>query len=58
MSFIEENIEVLTNLENKLPNDMEFGNELRRLFFSEKYVLSIPNDQELGKTVRKIVKKF
>ena len=58
MSFVEKNIEFLTELEYKYPNDMEFGYEIRLHFRSDEFVLDIPNDQLLGKAVRKIIKKL
>jgi len=58
MNFINENIEVLTKLENELPNNMELGNAIRSKFMGEKFVLGIPNDQDLGKEVRKIIKNI
>lgn len=58
MSFVEKNIEFLTELEHKYPNDMEFGYEIRLRFRSDEFVLDIPNDQLLGKAVRKIIKNL
>jgi hypothetical protein len=56
MNFISENIETLTQLENQFPNNMELGNNLRRLFGDNEYIISIFNDQDLGKEVRRIIK--
>jgi hypothetical protein len=56
--FTKENIETIKKLEDKTPNDMEFGEKLRALFGSERYILDIPNDQELGRTVRKLIKSL
>ena len=58
MNFISENIETLTQLENQFPNNMELGNNLRRLFGDNEYIISIFNDQDLGKEVRRIIKDF
>ena len=58
MNFISENIETLTQLENQFPNNMELGNNLRRLFGDNEYIISIFNDQELGKEVRRIIKNL
>ena len=58
MNFINENIEVLTKLEKELPNNMEFGNAIRRRFMDEEFTRKFPNDQELGKEVRKIIKNI
>ncbi len=56
--FTKENIETIKHLEDKTPNDMEFGEKIRSLYGSERYVLNIPNDQELGKTLRKLIKSL
>jgi hypothetical protein len=58
MNFINENIEVLTQLEKDFPNNMEFGNSIRRIFMNEDFTRKFPNDQELGKEVRKIIKNI
>lgn len=56
-SFLEENLEELKKLEVSYPNNMEFGNNLRRLYSNDKFIISIHNDQDLGKEVRKLIKK-
>jgi hypothetical protein len=56
MNFINENIDILTKLEKEFPNNMELGNNLRRLFRDNEFIISNPNDQDLGKEVRKIIK--
>ena len=58
MNFINENIEVLTQLEKEFPNNMEFGNAMRSRFMDEEFTRSFPNDQEFGKEVRKIIKNI
>ena len=58
MNFINENIEVLTQLEKEFPNNMEFGNAMRSRFMDEEFARSLPNDQEFGKEVRKIIKNI
>ena len=58
MNFIDENIEILTKLEKEFPNNMELGNNLRRLFGDNKFIISNPNDQDLGGEVRKIIKNL
>jgi hypothetical protein len=58
MDFISNNIEVITKLEKNFPNNMELGNNLRRLFIDSDFIIPIPNDQELGKEVRKIIKNL
>ena len=58
MNFIDENIEVLTQLEKEFPNNMEFGNAMRSRFMDEEFARSLPNDQEFGKEVRKIIKNI
>jgi hypothetical protein len=58
MNFINENIEVLTQLEKEFPNNMEFGNDIRSRFMDEEFVRSLPNDQEFGREVRKIIKNI
>jgi hypothetical protein len=58
MDFINENIEILTKLEKEFPNNMEFGNVIRKKFMNEKFTRNLPNDQELGKEVRRIIKNL
>lgn len=58
MNFINENIEILTQLEKKFPNNMEFGDSIRRRFMDEEFTRKFPNDQDLGKEVRKIIKNI
>ena len=58
MDFINENIEILTKLEKEFPNNMEFGNVIRKRFMDEKFTRNFPNDQELGKEVRRITKNL
>ena len=58
MNFIDENIEILTKLEKEFPNNMEFGNTIRRRFMDEEFTRKLPNDQDLGKEVRKIIKNI
>ena len=58
MNFIDENIKILTQLEKEFPNNMEFGNSIRRRFMDEEFTRKFPNDQELGKEVRKIIKNI
>jgi len=55
-SFLEENLEEIKKLEVFYPNNMEFGNNLRRLYMNDKFIISIPNDQDLGKEVRNLIK--
>ena len=56
MTFLEENRKELIELEKLHPNNMEFGNNLRRLYRDDKFIMSIFNDQDLGKEVRKNLK--
>jgi hypothetical protein len=58
MNFINENIEILTKLEKEFPNNMEFGNAMRKRFMNEEFSRSFPNDQEFGKEVRRIIKNL
>lgn len=58
MNFVNENIEILTKLEKELPNNMEFGNKLRRLYMYDKFIISLPNDQDLGEEVRRIIENL
>jgi hypothetical protein len=58
MNFIDENIDTLTKLEKEFPNNMELGNNLRRLFRDNEFIISNPNDQDLGKEVRKIIQNL
>jgi len=55
---MKENIEILTQLEKKFPNNMEFGDSIRRRFMDEEFTRKFPNDQDLGKEVRKIIKNI
>lgn len=56
--FSKDNIETIKQLERNMPNDMEFGEKIRSLFGSERYILDIPNDQELGKKIRNLIKSL
>ena len=56
-SFLEDNLEDIKKLEATYPNNMEFGNNLRRLYRDDKFIISIPNDEALGREVRKLIKK-
>jgi hypothetical protein len=58
MNFIDENIDTLTKLEKEFPNNMELGNNLRRLFRDNEFIISNTNDQDLGKEVRKIIQNL
>lgn len=55
--FSEENLPVLKALQKNLPNDMEFGRELRKSFRDFPFVVAIFNDQDLGREVRKLLLK-
>jgi hypothetical protein len=55
--FLEENLEDIKKLEASYPNNMEFGNNLRRLFIGDILISSTPNDQELGQKIRKLIRK-
>ena len=56
-SFLEENLEEIKKLEATYPNNMEFGNNLRRLYRDAEFIMSMYNDQDLGREVRKLIKK-
>jgi hypothetical protein len=56
MTFLEENKKELIELEKLYPNNMEFGNNLRKLYRDNKFIMSVFNDQDLGKEVRKNLK--
>lgn len=58
IDFVNKNIEALTLLENKFPNDQEFGKNVRYDFGSETYELDLPNDQEFGRALRKTLKNI
>lgn len=58
IDFVNKNIETLTLLENKFPNDLEFGGSIRTQFGSETFSLNLPNNQELGRTVRKYLENI
>jgi len=53
--FSEENLPVLIALQKSLPNNIEFGKELRKSFRDFTFVTAFPNDQDLGREVRKIL---
>ena len=55
--FSEENLPVLKSLQKNLPNDMEFGRELRKSFRDYPFVIALFNDQDLGREVRKFLIK-
>jgi hypothetical protein len=55
--FSEENLPVLKALQKNLPNDMEFGRELRKSFRDYPFVIALFNDQDLGREVRKFLIK-
>ena len=46
MTFLEENRKELIELEKLHPNNMEFGNNLRRLYRDDKFIMSVFNDQD------------
>jgi len=56
--FSEENLPILKALGKNIPNDMEFGKEIRKSFRTNSFVLKLGNDQELGKEVRKQLLKI
>ena len=58
MYFTKDQIDILSKLEKEFPNNMEFGNVMRKRFMSEDFARKFPNDQELGKEVRKIIKNL
>ena len=53
--FSEENLPVLMALQKSMPNNMEFGRELRKSFRDFPFVMAMHNDQDLGREVRKIL---
>jgi hypothetical protein len=56
--FTKENIEKISSLCRKYPNDMELGNIVRKEFSLYKFPLHLGNDQELGKETRKYFHNF
>jgi hypothetical protein len=58
MYFTKDKIDILSKLEKEFPNNMEFGNVMRKRFMGEDFARKFPNDQELGKEVRKIIKNL
>jgi hypothetical protein len=58
MYFTKDQIDILSKLEKEFPNNMEFGNVMRKRFMDEDFARKFPNDQELGKEVRKIIKNL
>ena len=55
--FSEDNLPVLKALQKSLPNNMEFGKEIRKSFRDYPFVISLFNDQDLGREVRKFLIK-
>lgn len=51
--FTEERVAILKELNDKYPNGMEFGYQVRVLFRMDQFILSIPNDLELSREIRK-----
>lgn len=56
--FSDDNLIIVKSLSKKFPNDLEFGNEIRKSFKEDLYVRSMPNSKELGTGVRKILNKI
>ena len=56
--FTKEQIDTLKELEDKYPNDMEFGSSIRYKYMDEDFAKAIPNDQELGREIRKIIQNL
>ena len=52
-----EQLEIISELERKFPNNMDLGKEARILYRDNDFVRSYPNDMDLGKELRSIVLK-
>jgi len=55
MYLTKEQVDILKELEDRYPNDMEFGSSIRYKYMDEDFTRAIPNDMELGKQIRKII---
>jgi hypothetical protein len=58
MYLTKEQVDILKELEDRYPNDMEFGSSIRYKYMDEDFTRAIPNDQELGKQIRKIIQNL
>jgi hypothetical protein len=56
--FTKEQIDTLKELEDKYPNDMEYGSLIRSKYMDEDFTRAVPNDMELGKQIRKIIENI
>ena len=56
--FDTKNIETLTSLVKRFPNNGDLGREVRKLFRFDGLVLTLPNDHQLGAEIRKSVVNF
>lgn len=52
-----EQLDTITDLERKYPNNMDLGKETRSIYRDNEFVRSYPNDMDLGKELRSIVLK-
>ena len=52
-----EQLDTISVLERKYPNNMDLGKEVRILYRDNDFVRSYPNDMDLGKELRSILLK-
>jgi hypothetical protein len=58
IDFINKNIDIISNLQSKFPNNMDFGRAIRKEFEKELFPFNIHHDQDLGRIVRKEIKNL
>jgi len=58
MYLTKEQVDILKELEDRYPNDMEFGSSIRYKYMDEDFTRAIPNDMDLGKQIRKIIQNL
>jgi hypothetical protein len=58
IDFINKNIDIISKLQSKFPNNMDFGRAIRKEFEKELFPFNIHNDQDLGRSVRKEIKNL
>ena len=51
-NFISENVNSLKDLCAKYNNNFELGEQVRKNFYSNTFVKSLPNDRDLGESIR------
>jgi len=56
--FSKENLNILKQLSNSYPNDFDLGEQVRKLFRNDSFVISLGNDEDLGGEIRKSIRIF